>query len=128
MMLINPLALLLALAVTNVALIDTTELSLIRGDRLSVMAIENATVDLATLTVADSDHGDCEFSGVVPGVWFTGVSLVTSNTTRPSASLEPIAFITSERILIFLNSTAAPASTTTHSQLEASWESVRSLD
>lgn len=52
---------------TSAAIADTTKLTAFRGDRLSVMPE-------GLLNAAEAPHGDCEYSGIVPGVWFTGVS------------------------------------------------------
>lgn len=69
MLLTNAIALmaLIVTQVTSAAIADTTELSIIRGDRLSLMAT-------GPLTAADAPHGDCEYSGIIPGVWYEGVS------------------------------------------------------
>ncbi|RDI79549.1 hypothetical protein Vi05172_g10504 [Venturia inaequalis] len=67
MLLANIIAL-MALAVTQVnsaAIVDATKLSLIRGDRLSAMP-------KGSLTAATAPHGDCEYSGVIPGLYYTG--------------------------------------------------------
>ncbi|QDS67463.1 hypothetical protein FKW77_000782 [Venturia effusa] len=51
--------------IASVVLADEKELPPIRGDRLSVLPKD-------TLIAADGLHGDCEYSGIVPGVWYTG--------------------------------------------------------
>lgn len=69
MLLANIIAL-MALAVTQVnsaALVVTTKLSVIRGDRLS-------TMPKGPLTAGTAPHGDCEYSGIIPGLYYTGVS------------------------------------------------------
>ncbi|TID27312.1 hypothetical protein E2P81_ATG00072 [Venturia nashicola] len=67
-MLLTNLIALMALVVTQLtsaAIADTTELTITRGDRLSVMP-------KGFLSAADAPHGDCEYSGIIPGVWYTG--------------------------------------------------------
>lgn len=69
-MLLTNAIILMALAVTHVtsaAIADTKELVAFRGDRLSVMPKGPRVAEGAP-------HVDCEYSGVVPGVWYTGVS------------------------------------------------------
>jgi hypothetical protein len=77
MLLLTPFALFCFLSVTQAALIDAPELSPIRGDRLSVMPAGNITsTDTFSLDARKVKHVDCEYSGVIPGVWFSGVSSI----------------------------------------------------
>jgi hypothetical protein len=71
MMLLAPFALLLAFSFTQAAIIDAPELAPIRGDRLSIMPAGSNALDTRA-----TDHHDCEYSGIIPGVIFSGVSFI----------------------------------------------------
>jgi hypothetical protein len=87
MMLLAPFALLLALSFTQAAAIDAPELAPIRGDRLSTMPAGSNALDTRA-----TDHHGCEYSGILPGVVFSGVSF-TIPRLRDYSSLHSLSYI-----------------------------------
>lgn len=85
MLLLTPLALLLSFSVTQAAVIDAPELTSILDDRLSITPVGCITpADTLNLNARSADHFDCEYSGIVPGVWVTGVKPPTPSFSVPT--------------------------------------------
>jgi hypothetical protein len=66
-------ALLMGLSVTQAAVIDALEHTPPRGHIFPIGAVgESASPNV--LNAREAGHLDCEYSGILPGVWTTGVS------------------------------------------------------